>query len=71
MASACSRIVQRTSILFSKPASSSSPICQSLLTRISPKLRYMQSMLPLHSTTVAARMMSCLSVTSRSCRALS
>ncbi|KAG5039788.1 hypothetical protein AAZX31_05G058100 [Glycine max] len=85
MASACSRIAQRTSISsiksaiksnirassFSKPASSSSPLRQSLLTRISPELRCAQSMLPLHSAVAAARMTSCLSVTSRSCRALS
>ncbi|KAG4930420.1 hypothetical protein GLYMA_17G142500v4 [Glycine max] len=86
MASACSRIAQRTSISsirssiksnirasssFSKPASSSSPLRQSLLTRISAELRCAQSMLPLHSAVAAARMTSRLSVTSRSCRALS
>ncbi|KAG5098510.1 hypothetical protein JHK82_048364 [Glycine max] len=83
MAFACSRIAQRTSISsiksaikfnirassFSKTASSFSPIHQSLLTRISQELRCTQSMLPLHSTVVAARMTSC--VTFKSCRALS
>ncbi|XP_047153255.1 protein NONRESPONDING TO OXYLIPINS 2, mitochondrial-like isoform X2 [Vigna umbellata] len=83
MASACSRIAQRT--LFSsaksviksnfrassKPTSTSVPLRQSLLTRISPELRCAQSLLPLHSAVAAARMTSCLSVTSRSCRALS
>ncbi|RZB51557.1 hypothetical protein D0Y65_048115 [Glycine soja] len=83
MAFACSRIAQRTSISsiksviksnirassFSKPASSFSPICQSLLARILQELRCVQSMLPLHSTVAAARMMSCL--TFKSCRALS
>ncbi|XP_022639141.1 uncharacterized protein LOC106765833 isoform X4 [Vigna radiata var. radiata] len=83
MASACSRIAQRTLIssaksviksnvrASSKPTSTSVPLRQSLLTRISPELRCAQSLLPLHSAVAAARMTSCLSVTSRSCRALS
>ncbi|XP_027916429.1 uncharacterized protein LOC114175815 isoform X1 [Vigna unguiculata] len=83
MASACSRIAQRTLIssaksviksnvrASSKPTLTSVPLRQSLLTRISPELRCAQSLLPLHSAVAAARMTSCLSVTSRSCRALS
>ncbi|KAK8471417.1 hypothetical protein PHAVU_003G221200 [Phaseolus vulgaris] len=84
MASACSRIA-RTSISsiksairsnvrassFSKPTSTSVPLRQSLLTRISPELRCAQSLLPLHSAVAVARMTSCLSVTSRNCRSLS
>ncbi|RDY01754.1 hypothetical protein CR513_14881, partial [Mucuna pruriens] len=75
MASACSRIAQRTSISsiksaiksnirassFSKPASSSNPLRQSLLSRISAEVRCAQSLLPLHSAVAAARMTSCLS----------
>ncbi|TKY68469.1 hypothetical protein E2542_SST04721 [Spatholobus suberectus] len=56
---------------FSKPASSSSSLPQSFLIRISPKLRCAPSMLPLHSEMAAARVMSCLSVTFGSYRALS
>ncbi|XP_028762590.1 protein NUCLEAR FUSION DEFECTIVE 6, chloroplastic/mitochondrial-like isoform X2 [Neltuma alba] len=43
----------------------------SLTSRIAPELGCLQSMLPLHSAVAAARMTSCLSITSRSCRALS
>ncbi|XP_027336398.1 uncharacterized protein LOC113850185 isoform X2 [Abrus precatorius] len=85
MASTCSRIAQRASISsiksaiksnirtssFTKPTSSSAPLPRSFLTRIAPELRCVQSMLPLHSAVAVARMMSCLSITSRSCRALS
>ncbi|KAK7330774.1 hypothetical protein VNO77_24974 [Canavalia gladiata] len=85
MASACSRIAQRSSISSiksaiksnirasscSKPPSSSSPLRRSFATRIAPELRCVQSMLPLHSAVAVARMTSCLSITSRSCRALS
>ncbi|KAJ1426094.1 hypothetical protein SESBI_10478 [Sesbania bispinosa] len=85
MASACSRIAQRSSISsiksaiksnihassFSKPASSSAPLRRFFLTRISPELGCVQSMLPLHSAVAVARMTSRLSITSRSSRALS
>ncbi|KAK4262596.1 hypothetical protein QN277_028137 [Acacia crassicarpa] len=43
----------------------------SLTSKIAPELGCLQSMLPLHSAVAAARMTSCLSITSRSCRALS
>ncbi|XP_061337060.1 protein NONRESPONDING TO OXYLIPINS 2, mitochondrial [Gastrolobium bilobum] len=85
MASACSRIAQRTAISSiksaiksnirvsssSKAATSSSPLRRSFLTRIAAELGGVQSMLPLHSAVAVARMTSCLSITSRSCRALS
>ncbi|KAF7828424.1 protein NUCLEAR FUSION DEFECTIVE 6, chloroplastic/mitochondrial-like isoform X2 [Senna tora] len=48
-----------------------SPLRRSFLTTIAPELGCLQSMLPLHSAVAAARMTSCLSTTSRSCRALS
>ncbi|KAK7265935.1 hypothetical protein RJT34_33560 [Clitoria ternatea] len=84
MASACSRIAQRTSISsiksaiksirsssFPKPPSSSASPRPTSLTRVAAEVRCVQSMLPLHSAVAVARMTSCLSVTSRSCRALS
>uniref|UniRef100_A0A2P2JCM3 Uncharacterized protein MANES_02G040300 n=1 Tax=Rhizophora mucronata TaxID=61149 RepID=A0A2P2JCM3_RHIMU len=46
-----------------RPPSSSS--------RAPPVLGCLQSLLPLHSAVAAARMTSCLSTTSRNCRALS
>ncbi|KAL1333515.1 hypothetical protein AAHE18_11G106100 [Arachis hypogaea] len=52
-------------------ATTSSPLCRSILTRVAPELRCAQSLLPLHSAVATARMTSCLSTTSRSCRALS
>ncbi|MED6146386.1 hypothetical protein PIB30_033995 [Stylosanthes scabra] len=52
-------------------ATTSSPLRRSILTRVAPELRCAQSMLPLHSAVATARMTSCLSTTSRSCRALS
>ncbi|KAK4748536.1 hypothetical protein SAY87_015122 [Trapa incisa] len=39
--------------------------------RVRKELGCVQSLLPLHSVVAAARMTSCLSTTSRSCRALS
>ncbi|CAL0313746.1 unnamed protein product [Lupinus luteus] len=85
MASFCSRIAQRSSIssiksaiksnirtsTFSKPATTSTPLRRSFLSRIAPELGCLQSMLPLHSAVAVARMTSNLSTTSRSCRALS
>ncbi|CAI9095787.1 OLC1v1031802C1 [Oldenlandia corymbosa var. corymbosa] len=54
------------------PASApSTPRRFSLFSRIPSELGAVQSMLPLHSTVAAARLTSCLSTTSRSCRALS
>ncbi|KAJ7944740.1 protein NUCLEAR FUSION DEFECTIVE 6, chloroplastic/mitochondrial isoform X3 [Quillaja saponaria] len=50
--------------------SSCSPLRQFFLSRSPSELGCMQSMLPLHSTVAAARMTSCLSTTSWSCRAL-
>ncbi|KAK4802309.1 hypothetical protein SAY86_000512 [Trapa natans] len=41
------------------------------LVRVRKELGCVQSLLPLHSVVAAARMTSCLSTTSRSCRALS
>ncbi|KAF7810100.1 protein NUCLEAR FUSION DEFECTIVE 6, chloroplastic/mitochondrial-like isoform X1 [Senna tora] len=49
----------------------STPLLRSFLTRTAPELGCLQSMLPLHSAVAVARMTSCLSTTSRSCRALS
>ncbi|KAI9076469.1 hypothetical protein K1719_041455 [Acacia pycnantha] len=43
----------------------------SLTSKIAPELGCLQSMLPLHNAVAAARMTSCLSIASRSCRALS
>ncbi|XP_054823314.1 protein NONRESPONDING TO OXYLIPINS 2, mitochondrial-like isoform X2 [Prosopis cineraria] len=43
----------------------------SLTSKIAPELGCLQSMLPLHSAVAIARMTSCLSINSRSCRALS
>ncbi|KAJ8775021.1 hypothetical protein K2173_020025 [Erythroxylum novogranatense] len=54
----------------SKPLSSP-PRSFSFSTRARPELGCVQSLLPFHSTVAAARMTSCLSTNSRSCRALS
>ncbi|KAJ7952511.1 protein NUCLEAR FUSION DEFECTIVE 6, chloroplastic/mitochondrial isoform X3 [Quillaja saponaria] len=51
--------------------SASSPMRQFFLSRSPAELGCVQSMLPLHSAVAAARMTSCLSTTSRSCRSLS
>ncbi|CAL0331154.1 unnamed protein product [Lupinus luteus] len=82
---ACNRIAQRTSFSslksaiksnfptssFSKPPTTSTPLRRSFISRIAPELGCVQSLLPLHSTVAVARLTSCLSTTSRSCRALS
>ncbi|KAM7494075.1 hypothetical protein LguiB_028684 [Lonicera macranthoides] len=51
--------------------STSSPLRRFSLSRSPSELGGVQSLLPLHSAVAAARMTSCLSLTSRSCRALS
>ncbi|XP_030945257.1 uncharacterized protein LOC115969787 isoform X1 [Quercus lobata] len=64
----------RTSPSFTKSATSTStsiPLRRFSLSRIPVELGGVQSLLPLHSTVATARMTSCLSTTSRSCRALS
>ncbi|GAB4858046.1 hypothetical protein Ancab_015948 [Ancistrocladus abbreviatus] len=53
------------------PRSNSSPLRRFVVSRPSSELGCVQSLLPLHSVVAAARMTSCLSTTSRSCRALS
>ncbi|KAJ4712739.1 protein NUCLEAR FUSION DEFECTIVE 6, chloroplastic/mitochondrial isoform X4 [Melia azedarach] len=61
-----------TSPPFSLPTrSSSSPVPRFSLSRSPSELGCVQSLLPLHSVVAAARMTSCLSTTSKSCRALS
>ncbi|KAJ0048794.1 hypothetical protein Pint_15860 [Pistacia integerrima] len=51
--------------------SSPSPIRWSSLSRSPSELGCVQSLLPLHSVVASARMTSCLSTTSKSCRSLS
>ncbi|XP_073133044.1 protein NONRESPONDING TO OXYLIPINS 2, mitochondrial-like isoform X2 [Henckelia pumila] len=51
--------------------SESSPIRRFFLSRSPAELGSVASMLPLHSAVAVARMTSCLSSSSRSCRALS
>ncbi|XP_074325465.1 uncharacterized protein LOC141663582 isoform X1 [Apium graveolens] len=51
--------------------STPSPLRRFSLSRIPSELGGVQSMMPLHSAVAAARMTSCLSTASRSCRALS
>ncbi|XP_016569780.1 protein NONRESPONDING TO OXYLIPINS 2, mitochondrial isoform X2 [Capsicum annuum] len=51
--------------------SASSPLRRLSFSRIPSELGGLQSMLPLHNAVATARMTSCLSSTSRSCRALS
>ncbi|KAH0643073.1 hypothetical protein KY290_034677 [Solanum tuberosum] len=51
--------------------SASSPLRRLSFSRIPSELGGVQSMLPLHNAVATARMTSCLSSTSRSCRALS
>ncbi|KAF3448324.1 hypothetical protein FNV43_RR09037 [Rhamnella rubrinervis] len=51
--------------------SNSNPLRRFSLSRSPAELGCVQSLLPLHSAVAAARMTSCLSTTSRSCRALS
>ncbi|XP_015896581.2 protein NONRESPONDING TO OXYLIPINS 2, mitochondrial isoform X2 [Ziziphus jujuba] len=56
---------------FALPTKSNSiPVRRFSLTRSPAELGCMQSLLPLHSAVAASRMTSCLSTTSRSCRAL-
>ncbi|KAH9611026.1 hypothetical protein KSS87_015316 [Heliosperma pusillum] len=82
MASKCGRFINRASISsirssFTKQSASSSPKfaapprTQFTFSRIPRELGCMASMMPLHDAVATARMMSCLSTTSRSCRALS
>ncbi|KAJ9147707.1 hypothetical protein P3X46_029833 [Hevea brasiliensis] len=63
------------STIYSSPSphfpSSSIPRRFSFSCRPPSKLGCVQSLLPLHSAVATARMTSCLSTTSRSCRALS
>ncbi|KAF8032812.1 hypothetical protein BT93_D1638 [Corymbia citriodora subsp. variegata] len=51
--------------------STSSPLRRFFSSRSPAELACVQSLLPLHSAVSAARLTSCLSTTSRSCRALS
>ncbi|XP_030524950.1 protein NONRESPONDING TO OXYLIPINS 2, mitochondrial isoform X2 [Rhodamnia argentea] len=51
--------------------STSSPLRCFFSSRLPAELACVQSLLPLHSAVSAARLTSCLSTTSRSCRALS
>ncbi|GAB4834995.1 hypothetical protein Ancab_033262 [Ancistrocladus abbreviatus] len=51
--------------------SNSSPLRRFSFSRPPSELGCVQSLLPLHSTVATARMTSCLSTTSRSCRSLS
>ncbi|XVE65093.1 hypothetical protein DITRI_Ditri07aG0154400 [Diplodiscus trichospermus] len=55
----------------SLPSQSTSPLRRFSFSRCPSELGCAQSLLPLHSAVAAARMTSCLSTTSRSCRALS
>ncbi|XP_076928418.1 uncharacterized protein LOC143592371 isoform X2 [Bidens hawaiensis] len=55
---------------FSLP-SADSPLPRFSLSRCLSELGCVQSMLPLHNAVAAARLTSCLSTTSRSCRSLS
>ncbi|XP_075639945.1 protein NONRESPONDING TO OXYLIPINS 2, mitochondrial-like isoform X2 [Castanea sativa] len=85
MASACNRFASRTSLSSIKSAIRSSvrtspsftksatsiPLRRFSLSRIPVELGGVQSLLPLHSAVATARMTSCLSTTSRICRALS
>ncbi|XP_044476482.1 protein NONRESPONDING TO OXYLIPINS 2, mitochondrial-like isoform X2 [Mangifera indica] len=50
---------------------SPSPIRRVFLSRSPSELGCVQSLLPLHSVVASARMTSCLSTTSKSCRSLS
>ncbi|XP_054810266.1 protein NONRESPONDING TO OXYLIPINS 2, mitochondrial isoform X3 [Prosopis cineraria] len=62
----------RSASIFTTPSNSTfTPLLRSFLIRTAAELGCLQSMLPLHSVVAAARMTSCLSATSRSCRALS
>uniref|UniRef100_A0A7C8YZR8 Uncharacterized protein n=1 Tax=Opuntia streptacantha TaxID=393608 RepID=A0A7C8YZR8_OPUST len=51
--------------------STSSPLPRFSFSRIPTELGGVQSLMPLHSAVATARMTSCLSTTSRTCRALS
>ncbi|XWS62001.1 hypothetical protein CRYUN_Cryun07bG0173400 [Craigia yunnanensis] len=53
------------------PSQSTSPLRRFSLSRCPSELGCAQSLLPLHSAVAAARMTSCISITTRSCRALS
>ncbi|XWS38581.1 hypothetical protein CRYUN_Cryun19dG0143700 [Craigia yunnanensis] len=53
------------------PSQSTSPLRRFSFSRCPSELGCAQSLLPLHSAVAAARMTSCLSTTSRSCRTLS
>ncbi|CAN1258961.1 Protein NONRESPONDING TO OXYLIPINS 2, mitochondrial [Linum perenne] len=56
---------------FSRSASSSSASSPVVLSRMPSELGCAASLLPFHSAVASARLTSCLSTTSRSCRALS
>ncbi|XP_075522926.1 protein NONRESPONDING TO OXYLIPINS 2, mitochondrial isoform X2 [Primulina tabacum] len=56
---------------FSRTPSVSSPLRRFFVSRTPAELGSVASMLPLHSAVAMARMTSCLSPSSRSCRALS
>ncbi|XP_052210641.1 protein NONRESPONDING TO OXYLIPINS 2, mitochondrial isoform X2 [Diospyros lotus] len=56
---------------FSLPVRSTSSPLRRFCSRSPSELGCLQSLLPLHSAVAVARMTSCLSSTSRSCRALS
>ncbi|XP_052210645.1 protein NONRESPONDING TO OXYLIPINS 2, mitochondrial isoform X6 [Diospyros lotus] len=77
MASRCSRFINRSSMSSLKSAikstigTASGSIDRSATPRSPSELGCLQSLLPLHSAVAVARMTSCLSSTSRSCRALS
>ncbi|XP_024996893.1 uncharacterized protein LOC112529745 isoform X2 [Cynara cardunculus var. scolymus] len=51
--------------------SNTSPVPRFSLSRCPAELGCVQSLLPLHNAVAAARLTSCLSTTSRSCRSLS
>nr|XP_043628604.1 protein NONRESPONDING TO OXYLIPINS 2, mitochondrial-like isoform X2 [Erigeron canadensis] len=53
------------------PFSTSSPVPRFSFSRCPSELGGVQSLLPLHNAVSAARLTSCLSTTSRSCRSLS
>ncbi|XP_074317446.1 protein NONRESPONDING TO OXYLIPINS 2, mitochondrial-like isoform X2 [Silene latifolia] len=82
MASKCGRFINRASLSsirssFAKQSaassakSSASPFPRFTFSRIPRELGGVASMMPLHNAVATARLMSCLSTTSRSCRALS
>ncbi|KAL1060693.1 hypothetical protein V6Z11_1Z077900 [Gossypium hirsutum] len=69
--SSFSRSAAAPSISSPLPSPSISPLRRFSSSRCPSELGSVQSLLPLHSAVAVARMTSCLSTTSRSCRALS